>query len=282
MKERISYEELELLVNLYQDGSPDASERLIELYEGYFQKFVNVLSHYKFNIDDKTQRTFVRTFIRDPEIKQLKTSYKRSPYKRRVYYFTAQSLYYGLNHLTADDLKHEMICLFLEMASRHNGKAGFGLYIARFFPLQLHRIVMGLMVEADERKVEIPYDDEMPETAVYDTYDLDEWDVPFFYIEQMTPTEFDENWVNGYLAKGLFAYLTVYERRLLKWYYEWKTLDAKQLPADIYSERKDRLRKTESEIADLLGCSRKTINLKRNEIKRELAELATNIHLIKQ
>lgn len=280
MKEKISYEELETLVQLYQDGHQDAADTLVKRYQGYFQKFINVLIHNKFNIYDRTQRSFVRTFIRDENIRKNANLFGISPYIRRVFYATSINLYLNTRYKGEEDLKQELIILFLTMAKDHNGEAPFSIYQSSYFPLKLHTLVRK-WADEDTEKYEIPYDEDMPEAAVYDEYDTDDSESPF-YIQTMTPTDYDENWVNGSTAEGIFGDLTPYERRLLKWYYEWRTLDANHLPPDIFKDRKTRLKKTESEIADLLGCSRKTINIKRNDVKRELKWIAEDLHLIKR
>jgi hypothetical protein len=90
MKNKITDEELDLLVSAYQDGSSDAAETLLKHYQGYFQKIANVfIKDGPFNIHDRTQRNMIIFFIRDSEIrKKANATYKVSDYIRRVIYAT--------------------------------------------------------------------------------------------------------------------------------------------------------------------------------------------------
>jgi hypothetical protein len=278
MKDRISDEELDTLVMAYQDGSTDAAEMLVERYDGYFQKFLNVLK-FRFNINDRTERGFVKYFIKSEEARENVTMFRKSDYIRRVIYSTMVDIQVRYKMYEPDELKNEMVIIFLSMAAKHNFEAPFRLYIAGFFTKKFYKSIktMGVDEERDEM-VEVYLDEDEPSIAHHDEYDLN--DSPRYFIHPTTPTDFDENWVNGYDCHEIFEDLSIYERRLLKWYYEWRTLSSKELPEDIFKARKRLFKKTEEDIANLLGCSRKTINIKRNDVKRKLEQLSKEIHLI--
>lgn len=276
MKDKINDEELEILVSAYQDGSTDAAERLVESYEGYFQKFLNVLKN-RFSIRDNTERGFVRHFVKSAEARQNFHLFQRSDYIRRVAYATVTEIRDRYERYEMDELKNEMVIIFLKMAGRHNFEAPFRIYISKFFPKNLYKFLKNLHKKQADAGEELYLDEDDIRTAHYDDYNFDER--PRYYIHATTPTDFDENWVNGYGCGLLFEDLTIYERRLLKLYYEWRTLPLLGLADDIHAERKEWLKRTEDDIAELFGCSRKTINVKRNEIKRKLEKLAEELHL---
>lgn len=282
MNEKVSYEEIDTLVMLHQDGASDATEQLIINYDGYFQKFLNVLHHNRFRVSDSTQRRFVSSFLSDEGIRNNVNRYMFDGYISNTLSKVAYNLRTKLSHLDEMELKNEMVCIFLNLASNHNGSASFASYVSYYFPLRLNTKVTRWIKDNDSIvRHEIPYDEEMIEAAHYDETDFDE-ENDFYYIEPMDSTDFDENWVNGNTCGDLFQGLTTYERRLIKWYYEWRTFDYTTLPPDLAREMKQRFKHTEQEIADLLGCSRKTVNLKRNDVKRRIQELAEDIHVIKR
>lgn len=281
MNKTISYEELEEILVSYQSGSEQASERLVSQFDGYFQKFLNVLHYKKFDITDDTQRNFMKLFVRDGSARQNAHLFRRSDYVRRAIYATNLNICRKLSHLEVGDLKNEMVCLFLELARKHDGSALFGYFIGTYFPLRLQTIIIRL-IEDDTSSSEIPYDEEDPDVAHYDEIDLDAIDQPRYLIRSTTRTDYDENWVNGFTCGSMFEELTVHERRILKLYYEWKTFDKRSLPKDIYSERRNEMKRNELDLAEMLGCSRKTVNFKRNEIKDMLHEMALDLHLIKR
>lgn len=281
MNKKISYDELEDILIAYKGGSAEASERLIDQFEGYFQKFLNVLHHKRFDIIDDTQRNFIKLFIRDSGARQNIHMFRRSEYVRRAAYATNMNIRAKLSHLEVGDLKNEMVCLFLELARKHDGSAQFGFFIGTFFPLRLQSLVIRL-IEADTSRTEVPYDEEDPEVAHYDDIDLDAIDQPNHHIHSTSRTDYDENWVNGYTCSDMLKELTTYERRLLKLYYEWKTFDKRSLPRDIYIERRNEMKCNESDLAEIFGCSRKTINFKRNEVKKLLEDIVLDLHLIER
>lgn len=276
-KDKISDEELEILVSAYQDGSSDAAEKLVHHYNGYFQKFLNVLK-YRFHINDHTERGFARWFIKSDEARENTHLFRKSDYIRRVLFGTVAEVKERYDLYEADELKSEMVILFLEMASKHNFEAPFRIYVSSYFPRKLYKVIRKLGAEK-EGLLEVYYNEDDIRVAHMDEYHFE--DRPKYFIHPTTPTDFDENWVNGYGCGEIFQELTIYERRILKWYYEWRTLPKQNLDNDIALERKAFMKKNEEDIAELLGCSRKTVNIKRNEIKRKLEELAKELHLIR-
>lgn len=282
MIERLTYEEIDTLVSLHQDGVEEATEKLLECYERYFQKFINILCYGKFLITDSTQRRFVASFISNEDIRKKIHRYRYDGYIISTMAKVANNLHCRMRYYEEEDIRQEMICIFLHLASHHNGSASFASFISYYFPLRLNTKVTKWIKEMNSKiQHEIEYNEESIEVSHYDTYNINE-ENDFYYIEPMHDTDFDENWVNGHTCGELFKHLTTYERRLVKWYYEGRTFDLTNLPLDIVQDRKRRLKRTEQEIAELLGCSRKTVNFKRNDIKRRIQVVAERIHLVEK
>lgn len=275
-----SYQDIEVLVRAYQKGNQLAGEELVNCYNGYIQKLTNVVCMYKpFDIKDRTQRSFIKLFMKDNAARENINHYKRSGIVVQQVDRTVHQIREVLGVYDEYEIKNELVLLFLEMAMKHNKQGMFGGYINDYFTLRASTIIVKMLKEKrrqDEYEVSIYEQD----ASYEDEPELDE--DPYYEILSNTDTEFDENWVNGYTCSSIFATLTAHERRILKWHYEWKTYKSGQmiLPEDIMKERKERFRRTDSEIADLLGCSRKTVVLKRNEAVDCIETQAQLIHKI--
>jgi DNA-binding XRE family transcriptional regulator len=284
---KITDEQLEKIVQAYQQGDEKAAEDLLQAYKAYFQKFINLIKHGKLNLADRTSKKFLRCFLSKEERENLK-KWVKSKYIQQKLNEKTEMIRSRLYFLHEDELLSEMVILLLEMAKGHDG-SNFRTYVSSYFPLNLAKrliLMMKKQQEYDESTIQLT--DNIVEASCEDEYNLDE-DKPVYYIRATEPTLFDENWINGYTCGEPFADLTPYERRILKLYYEWKTIglrdkangNRREIPNDLYESLKARLKKTEEDIAELLGCSRKTINTKRNEIKQKVEELALDLRLIK-
>lgn len=289
MENKLSYEEIEKLVEAYQEGNEDAIEELYLSYEAYFQQFITVLTTGQYDIHDRTQRKFIAYFV--PEgIKSNVKLFKKSPYIQQELHKTV-SWIRSIN-LTELEWKHEIWILFAQLMKRHRGNS-FPTYVTQSLPPQLSDLVKRLLKEKDyENKKRVSFQEDMVEGAYEDTYDFEK-DEPPFYIQPSDITMYDENWINGYGCGDIFGELTSYERRLLKWYYEDKTFglietkdteyhkNYREMNVDDYKQRRKNIQQNETDIAIRLGCSRKTVNIKRNEIKSVIEEIAREQHLIK-
>lgn len=278
--EKMSYEAIEELVIAYQEGDAEAAEILVECYMGYIQKISNVLCMNKpFEIQDKTQRNFIKLFMKDNAARKNITHYKRSGVVVQQVERTLYQIRSVLEIYDEWEIKNELILLFLEMAMKHDKSGLFGGYINDYFTLRASTVIVNMLKErrkyADHELFMYDHDG-----GREDTYSLDQ--KPYYEIFGSVDTDYDENWVNGHTCEGAFKTLTPYERRILKWHYEWKTYRAgkNHLPSDIMKERKERFRHTDSDIADLLGCSRKTVVSKRKEAVECVEIQAQLIHKI--
>lgn len=279
MKKKVTYEEIEQLVKEHQRGVSDATATLLENYEGYFSRFLQVLCKGKINVANNTQRRFVGSFISNEDVRNNIHQYAFNGYIGNTLAKVAHNLRNRLQGIDEDDIKQEMVCIFIDLASKHNGSAPFASYLSFYFPLRLNTLVTKWIKELDARNYhEVMYDEDMVEAASYDDIELDP--PTYFIIQSATDTAFDENWVNGDTCGSVFDGLTTYERRLIKWYYEWRMFDYTGMAPDLIKAFKKQFKRTEQEIADGLGCSRKTINLKRNDAKRRILECAEDIHIV--
>lgn len=260
-----SYQDIEVLVRAYQEGNHLAGEELVRCYMGFIQKLTNVVCMNKpFEIQDRTQRSFIKLFMKDNAARENINHYKRSGIVVQQVDRTVHQIREVLQVYDESEIKNELVLLFLEMASRHNKQGLFGGYINDYFTLRASTIIVNMLKEK-RRQAEYEVDIYDYDGCQEEAYEIDE--DPYYEILSNTDTELDENWVNGYTCSTVFSTLTPYERRILKWHYEWKTYKSSvmNLPEDIMKERKERFRHTDSDIADLLGCSRKTVVVKRQE-----------------
>lgn len=284
---KISNRELENLVGAYQWRSQEAAEELSQAYEAYFQKFVNLIKHGKLEMQDRTLRKFISNFLSKEERANVK-KFVKSNYIQSVLVNRAEWLKFNLSFLEEYELRSEMMIILLEMADGHEGES-FRTYVSVFFPKKLAKRLLKMMKDnrAYNEHTET-LNDNIIEIGHEDEYDLEN-DKRIYHIQATEPTLFDENWINGYDCDDVFNELTPHERRIIKLYYEWRTIgrrdalngNKREIDKDLYEEMKDRLKLTEAEIADRFGCSRKTINVKRNEVKKRVEELAHDLRLIK-
>lgn len=275
-----SYQDVEILVQSYQEGNQLAGEELVRCYMGFIQKLTNVVCLNKtFDIKDRTQRSFIKLFMKDNAARDNINHYKRSGVVIQQVDRTVYQIRKVLAVHDEYEIKNELILLFLEMATKHNKQGLFGGYINDYFTLRASTVIVK-MIKEKQRQDEYELDIYDNDGGREDYIDLDE--KPYYEILGNTATEFNENWVNGYTCSSIFSTLTTYERRILKWHYEWKTYKsgAMILPDDIMKERKERFRHTDSDIADLLGCSRKTVVMKRKEAVACVETQAQLIHKI--
>ncbi len=280
MVKEMHFEEIEALVDAYQLGSKDAADKLVDAYYGYFQKLSNVLVLDKpFNIHDKTQRTFIKLFMKDDAARRNINKYKRSGSIVQQVERTLFRVRTALNISDEWEVKNELILLFLDMAMKHDKSGLFGGYINDYFTLRASTLFVRMM-KTKGRHSDNELDLMQHDGLVNDRYSVEEDS----YIEILSnaDTDFDENWVNGHTCGDVFKPLTPYERRIIKWHYEWKTYrpGISTLPEKIMKERKERFRLTDSDIADLLGCSRKTVVMKRKEAVACVEELSLQQQLI--
>lgn len=275
-----SYQDIEVLVHSYQEGNQLAGEELVRCYMGFIQKLSNVVCMNKqFEIQDRTQRSFIKLFMKDNAARENINHYKRSGVVVQQVDRTVYQIREVLGIYDEFEIKNELILLLLEMAMKHNKQGLFGGYINDYFTLRASTIIVKMLKEK-RRQAEYEMDIYDCDGSYEDEVELDE--DPYYEILSNVDTEFDENWVNGYQCSTVFSTLTPYERRILKWHYEWKTYKPGKmvLPDDIMKERKERFRHTDSDIADLLGCSRKTVVLKRREAVDCVETQAQLIHKI--
>lgn len=265
MTKKMSFEEVESLVLKYKEGDFEAAERLVSAYHGYIQKLANVLVKGKpFNIHDRTQRSFIRLFMKESKTSKYIDGYMKSPVVAEHIINTVNGVRNSLNIYDEWEIKNEFILLFLDMAKKHDKSGLFGGYINDYFTLRAATIIVRMLKKEQQNELSkvVLFSDS---GAVDDIYDLESEN--YTKVLNLGDTEFDENWINGYTCGDIFKPLTTYERRLLKWHYEWKIYNGGKidLPTDIKKERKERFKVTDEEIAGMLGCSRKTVVLKRKE-----------------
>lgn len=294
---KLPYDEIEVLVYAYQKGSKDAIETLLKHYEQYFLKFLQVLKptytvigrdgrknvrHSKFDIYNSIQRRFATAFMKSKEDRNSIRLYRKNSTVCVKVYKTVQHIRHLFARHDADDLLQTMRLIFIQMAKRHKGKKFYN-YISTTFPKQL----FSHLIRSLDRFDFVPLDEEWL-IVKYNYYHEDEYRLegpPLkYYVNSNEYTMYDVNWLNGDCGE-IFDCLTPHERKILKWYYEYKTFfDEDFMPEarDIFEERRYRLKRTDSDIAEILGCSRKTVNEKRRHIISVLEEILREKRLIKE
>lgn len=292
MTKKLPYADIEILVYAYQEGSKDAIETLLEHYEGYFFKFLDVLkpSYYvykegrravryaKFDIYNSIQRRFATAFMKTKYDRDSVQFFRKNPaIKGKVYRSVARIRHLFQNH-DGEDLLQLMRVIFMDMANAHRGTKFYN-YISTTFP----KILLNHLFKMVHDIKEEPFVEELVAEYGYvheDEYQMDK--PPLKYrVNSFEHTVYDINWINGE-CEEIFDHLTPLERRILKLYYEEKTFFPEDF-ADkaVYEERRQRHKCSDTDIADKLGCSRKTVNQKRNLIVASIYERALENQLVR-
>jgi hypothetical protein len=281
--------DIETLVFFYQAGCMQARDRLLHLYHGYFEKFVAVLHHGNISLSDKVQRNFLRLFVKGEERANVYL-YKKSEHIQKVLYTTLSTVRQRFRTWSRDDFYNEMVALFLELAMRHQ-KPGFKKYVEIAFPTTLYKRVreweldpyFDNRIRFDESHYEIP--------DHRDLFDLIEWNPLPYRFKLPEDTMYPTPWINGE-CKEPFDILTPLERKILKWSYEKDTFGffleveqgrpIREIPTDVYKEKYTQLKRTDTDIAHYLGCSRKTVNQIKREAIARLREYMIEHRLLKE
>lgn len=281
---KLPYDEIEILVAAYQEGSPDAIETLIENYEGYFERLLSVVKvkidgkFARFDIDDSVQRGFAALFMKTPGERKIVNIYRKMVAAQIRILRTVSRIRFLFQDLDANDIRQNMRMIFMEMAKEHRGTKFYN-YISTTFPKKVMKMMYKMLSKFEEE----PFDEELSWEYGYvwnDTYSFEKRVVKYPIISR-EPSMYDINWVNGD-CEVMFDHLTPYERRILKLYYEEKTFFPQDFKdKSMYAERKQHYRCSDTDIADDLGVSRKTVNKKRNEIVATIEEIALEQRMVR-
>jgi len=259
------YQQLHQAVLDYQGGSQDAAEVIIQSFDKFLWRYVNLLSAGIFQIDDTGLRRFISLFMNGKGAKSHVNQYKFKLTVRDSIYSTVSLLQLTFSRCPQDELRNELICALLSMALRYRDleRPSFHNYVDKCFHYEAFRALTPYLNDPASRFNNEDLDDweledEESSRQFTKTEDLvvhqQALDASSIAIKENISSLYDAsilnvNWINGITCGAIFQVLTPFERRLMLL---------------SYSEKK-----TDTQIAEIYGVCRATINRKKqNAIKK--------------
>lgn len=259
------YQQLHQAVLDYQAGSQDAAEVIIQSFDKFLWRYVNLLNAGIFQIDDTGLRRFISLFMNGKGSKSHVNQYKFKLTVRDSIYSTVNLLQLTFSRCPQEELRNELICALLSMALRYRDleRPSFHNYVDKCFHYEAFRALTPYLNDPASR---------------FNNEDLDDWeiededssrqftkaedfavhqqalDASSIAIKENITSPYDAamlnvNWINGITCSAIFKELTPFERRLMLLSYTEK--------------------KTDTQIAEIYGVCRATINRKKqNAIKK--------------
>lgn len=237
---KLTYEELEIIVQAHRTGDETATTRLINGFYSYMNKFKRLIVNGMADITDREIRSFVGLFM-SKERAMVLHQFRRNKNSLYEMYKTIGIIQDLFRPFHPDEIEHELLAALLTLAKRYQSHGNyFHTYVQRAYRFQLQRQLKNL-VDTQLVTTHLPYFDESCQDELGDfSEDIIESN---YYLINEPLDEVNENWINGLTTSDIFHALTKTQRRILKLYYV------------------DDL--TDDEIADKLGVCRATANRRR-------------------
>lgn len=251
----------------YKHGNKEAGKKIAESYRGFIWKYVNLICHGVFDINDSRLRRFVSLYssnVKDFNQYRHKKSVKENLTETSIRLTKLFSQY------TEDEIRNELICSLLTMAKKYSDyeRPSFHTYVERCFHFEIYRTLSKLIKDPITRQDYEEFIDEgyLEENCSDEINSvLQEVDKELSIKYSSSAVIFDnysvyddetlnDNWFNGITCSEVFNCITPFERKILV----------------EHSVNK----KTDSEIGDKYGLCRATINRRRlkaiNKLKTAL------------
>lgn len=276
------YEIVHRLVYEYQDGSKDAGEELIASFSKFFTKYVSLIKFGKFNVSHFSTRSFIKLFIDNPKSRRLINPYFR--YKltgTQISSETVAMIVKMFESSTQEDILQDLKIIFLTMCTKYKDtKPSFHAYINKNFHFYAYRYFEKMAKDPIGRNNSISINTPITNQASFscqvelkdvipdkqskvesDTtieeldlhYNLKHSNIPVVENKDANIYEnnfLDTNWINGITCCEIFESLTPFERKIIiLWYTE---------------------KKNDTEIGEIFGVCRGTINRRRRIAKEKL------------
>lgn len=253
----------------YKHGHKELATNIINAFNLYLYKYVNLLKRGVFNISDQSLRRFVSLYT--PYATNNKTfrkindnSYNHIVAMNIRFQQTVSNLQIAFESYSEEEIMNCLIVALLKMAMQYKdyGKPSFHTYVKNCFHYEVLNAIKDLMatplgvkmtyfdnVANDEKKWE-EYSQETTnsEEEIVMQADNDskiknsKYGIPS-NASVYDESSFNDNWINGITCEGPFKELIPFERKLIIEHYVKK--------------------KTDTEIANEFGLCRATINRKR-------------------
>lgn len=292
------YQRIHDLVYEYKEGNAEAGAKILNSFSAFLNRYVSLLHYGYFDLKHSSIRNFIKLYIESPIKRSAVTSYKHNKGAGRLAaQETVDMIKPYFYSLTKEDISQEISTVFLTMASKykdtkpsfqHHIDKNFHFYAFRHFermtrdPLsrgecfdfvvnrQTHSLDSAFEIDLANAIRDYKFDKEMEdiEEDIAINQTIRQATISYLTTLDCTANEnvsryeddfLDLNWINGITCTELFKVLTPFERRILTmWYID---------------------KKTDTDIADMFGVCRGTINNKRAKAKQKLEDELKRLNL---
>jgi DNA-directed RNA polymerase specialized sigma subunit len=272
MYRELSYDELDIIVQDFQRGYDGCADLLVDAYDGFITKYVNLLERGVIFPDNERMRNFIGLYITKPNVKNHLSEYIYMPSIKTAIYSTAQMLSEIFADYKRQELYNELVSVLLDMAKRYRKDISpmFHIYIDRMFNFMLKKHLSTMSKDPLVRDEWVSYDDECEDTEngnvvetdlvferIHESIEIGKADIPV-----ISGSGLNLNWINGVTATSVFKTLSPLDRQILVLYY----IDGMD----------------DSEIAKVLGYgARETINRRRNKAKVVITRYVENSNMFR-
>lgn len=220
----LAEDEMQLLILKAKSGSTKDQNELLKVFNNFLTKYITLLYHGKYNLNDYDIRRFVSLFIKDQGTRfaLMKNKVSGQVYKN------VQECMRGIHYMSRrygdeEDIRQTVYMTFFQCISRYERKGSipFSGFLYSYFFYLLKKNVDTFLIDQLGRKTFPLLDDESSSDDSEDSQVIGFKADPVEYsIEQMLAADkIDEFWILGEKCASPFDKLSVQERQLLKWRY---------------------------------------------------------------
>lgn len=227
----LAEEDMQAIIDKAKDGDQKSQEELIEIFSNFLSKYVALLYHNKFSLEDYDVRRFVALFIKDPESRRKLMRRQFSTKVRNTINDTMRGINYMVKRYgTVEDIEQTVNMTFLQAVERYErmeSKAGgyvpFSGYLYSYYFYLLKKNVDTLLIDQLGRRT-FPLVTNAESDSEWSENDTEKMEDKDSVISRPADSmlfgqEIDSEWVFGETASAPFDRLTIQERQLLKWRY---------------------------------------------------------------
>lgn len=273
------------LVYKYQDGDEEAAQELIKNFSKFFTKYISLVKFGKYDLSHFSTRSFIKLFVENPKERKLINPYfKNKLTGRQVVGDTVSMIVKLFENSSQEDILQDLKIIFLIMCQKYKDtKPSFHAYINKNFHFYAYRYFEKMTRDPINRsstslskKIKIASSNSNTESSQAELkdmipdvtmmvesdytvksldlhYNLKHSNIPVIENKDANLYEdnfLDTNWINGVTCGDIFDCLTPFERQIITlWYVE---------------------KKTDTEIGEMFGVCRGTINRRRGIAKDKL------------
>lgn len=217
-------QEMQELIAKAKTGSAKHQSELLKVFNNFLTKYITLLYHGKYNLQDYDIRRFVSLFIKDAGTRfSLMKNNINNNTLRNVQECMRGIHYMSRRYCDEEDIRQTVYMTFFQCIARYErkGPIPFSGFLYSYFFYLLKKNVDLFLIDQLGRKTFPLLDDESSsddeENATVIGFKAD----PIEYsIEQMLASDkIDEFWILGERTGPPFDKLSVQERQLIKWRY---------------------------------------------------------------